>query len=228
MAGREPPPVGATTVITPDPTPRLKPAAALMWFGLVSGLVAWWLIARPVITLSNVERHAGHFGLVYAHAVAGTIMLFLGLANLYIGTTRRHFAYHKAIGLLYLVGGALGALAAMIIAASTAHKAAGAPILSNTSISLLSLATAWLLAAFMSYRAARNRRHDAHRAWMIRSYVLVWSFVFCRLASRVPSVGDLGGGEAFIWLSWVGPLVVCEVALQWRAGAAPQRVQRVR
>ena len=54
---------------------------------------------------------------------------------------------------------------------------------------------------------------------MIRSYVLVWSFVFCRLASRVPGVEDMGGGEAFIWLSWVGPLIVCEVALQWRSGS---------
>ena len=43
---------------------------------------------------------------------------------------------------------------------------------------------------------------------MIRSYVLVWSFVFCRIASRMTDIGQLGNGEAFIWLSWVGPLIV--------------------
>jgi len=33
-------------------------------------------------------------------------------------------------------------------------------------------------------------------------------------------VNDLGGGQAFIWLAWVGPLLVGELALQWRAGSA--------
>ena len=45
--------------------------------------------------------------------------------------------------------------------------------------------------------------------------MLVWSFVFCRLASRVVSLD----GEAFIWLSWVGPILVCEMVLQWDEGA---------
>ena len=50
---------------------------------------------------------------------------------------------------------------------------------------------------------------------MVRSYVLVWSFVFCRIASRVVPLDD----DAFIWLSWVGPLLVCEMVLQWGEGA---------
>lgn len=89
----------------------------------------------------------------------------------------------------------------------------------RTPVSLLTLSAAWLLAAGMAFRAVRNRRYDSHREWMIRSYVLVWAFVFCRLASRVQGVADMGGGAAFIWLSWVGPLIACEVALQWSAGS---------
>ena len=71
----------------------------------------------------------------------------------------------------------------------------------------------------MAYRSVRNKRYDSHRDWMIRSYVLAWSFVFCRIASRIPAVGNLGGGEAFIWLSWVAPILLCEIGLQWNAGA---------
>ena len=150
-------------------------------------------------------------------------MLFLGLANLYVGTTRKHFRYHKLIGRLYLIGGAFGAISAMVITGSLAHNTPGTGALSSISISLLTLATAWLLAAAMAYRAARNRRYDSHRDWMTRSYILVWSFVFCRLASRVPAVEHIGGEDAMIWLTWVGPLVLCEVALQWRAGARALR-----
>lgn len=192
-----------------------------MALGLITGLWAWWVIAPDVMafTRAGAERHAGHFGLVYFHALGGTIMLFLGLANLYIGTTRRFFQHHKLVGRLYLLGGALAAISAIVISGGTAHKAAGISALTNSNISLMALAVAWLLAAGMAFRAVRNRRYDSHREWMIRSYVLVWSFVFCRLSSRVPGVEDLGGGDAFIWLSWIGPLLMCEVALQWRAGS---------
>jgi hypothetical protein len=201
-----------------NPQP-FSPTKILLGLGLISSAIAWWLIAPPVITFGSTAKHSGHFGLVYFHVLGGTIMLFLGLANLYIGTTRRRFNYHKLLGRIYLIGGGLGAIAAILITSSSAHKSPGVSVLTNTTMSLLTLASAWLLAAAMAYRAVRNKRHDSHREWVIRSYVLAWSFVFCRLASRVPGVEDIGGGEAFIWLSWVGPLIVCEVALQWQRGA---------
>jgi len=202
-----------------DKPARLPLTEILLGLGLVSSAMAWFLIAPPVITFSSTAKHSGHFGVAYIHVLGGTVMLFLGLANLFVGVTRRHFNHHKLLGRIYLIGGGVGAIAAILITGSSAHKSPNVSVLTNVSISLLTLASAWLLAAGMAYRAVRNKRYDSHREWMIRSYVLAWSFVFCRLASRVPVVEDLGGGEAFIWLSWVGPLIVCEVALQWRRGS---------
>ena len=195
--------------------------STLLVLGFISSAWAWWVIAPDVVTFSSTgtEKHAGHFNLVYFHVLGGTLMLFLGLANLYIGTSGKFFQYHKLIGRLYLIGGGLGAISAIVITSSTAHKTAEGGTFTNTTISLLALAFAWLLAAGMAFRAVRNSRYDSHREWMIRSYVLVWSFVFCRLVTRIPGVEDMGGGNASIWLSWVGPLVICEVALQWRAGS---------
>ena len=155
--------------------------------------------------------------------IGGTAMLFLGGTNLYLAATRRSHALHRLIGRAYLVLGSLGALLAMSITLSTAHKAAGSPVLTNATVSLTMLALGWLIAAWMGWRAIRNRRIPAHRDWMIRSFVLAWSFVFCRLASRVPEIGGLGGGEAFIWLSWIAPLMICEIVLQWRAGGPQVR-----
>lgn len=198
---------------------RFSLTGILLAAGFISSALAWWLIAIPVTTFSSTDKHSGHFSLVFLHVLGGTIMLFLGLSNLYIGATQKHFKYHKILGRIYLIGGSIGSVAAIIITLSSAHKAAEVSTFTNTTISLLTLAAAWLLAAGMSYRAVRNGRYDSHRDWIIRSYVLAWSFVFCRLASRVPGVEDMGGGAAFIWLSWVGPLILCEVALQWRDGA---------
>lgn len=197
----------------------LSPMGVLLLLGLASGLVAWWMIAAPVAVMANVKSHTTHFPLVYVHMVGGTIMLFFGGANLYIGATRRHFKFHRLIGRTYLIGGAIAALLAIVITAGPAHKTDATIIFTNLSVSLMSLSLAWLGAAAMGLRAARNRRFESHRDWMIRSYVLAWSFVFCRIASRVTDIGSLGGGEAFIWLSWVAPFLFCELALQWRAGA---------
>lgn len=195
--------------------PGLLIAAAL-----VSSLPAWWLIAWPVATLSNVANHPDHFVLTFLHMAGGTGMLLLGAVNLYLATRRIAFAAHRQLGRAYLAFGAVGTLSAIAVALQPFHKEAGSPILTNISVSLAMLSLAWLAFAALGWRAVRNRRFDSHRDWMIRAYVLVWAFVFCRLGSRVPQLGDLGNGEAFSWLSWVGPMVLCEMALQWRHGAA--------
>ncbi|MDL2352166.1 MAG: DUF2306 domain-containing protein [Pseudomonadota bacterium] len=186
---------------------------------LVSSMAAWWLIAWPVATFSNVASHKGHFALTFVHMMGGTGMLTLGGLNLYLAARKQHYRIHRRVGQGYLSFGTFAALLAGWLAMTPAHKAAGAPVLTNMSVSLLMLATSWLACAGLGLRAARNRRFASHGEWMIRSYVLVWSFVFCRIASRIPAIGELGNGQAFIWLSWVGPLLVCEVLLQWPSGA---------
>ncbi len=191
----------------------------LLATALISSAVAWWMIAWPVASLSNVDAHRGHFALTFAHMLGGTGMLFLGGLNLYLAARQSHFQLHRRIGQSYLLLGVFGAIVAIIIALTPAHKSAGSPLLTNATVSLLMLASAWLAFAAFGWRAARNRRFPSHAQWMIRSYVLVWSFVFCRIASRVSDIDDLGNGEAFIWLSWVGPLIVCEMFLQWPEGS---------
>lgn len=196
-----------------------SPMGLLLILGLLSSAVAWWMIAWPIASFANEAKHTGHFPRLYPHMIGGTIMLFFGAANLYVGASRQHFKYHKFIGRVYLIGGSLGTIAALSINLTTAHKSDPTVIFTNSTVSIVTLALAWLGSAAMAYRAVRNKRYDSHREWIIRSYVLAWSFVFCRIASRVSDIDELGGGNAFIWLSWVAPLIVCEFALQWRAGA---------
>lgn len=191
----------------------------LLGGALISGMAAWWLIAWPVATLSNTADHKGHFAVTFIHMLGGTGMLSLGAANLYLAARKERYALHRRVGQAYLLFGTIAALFAAWITLTPAHKPDGSPILTNSSVSLVMLASAWLIFAALGWRAARNRRFASHGEWMVRSYVLVWSFVFCRIASRVPAIGELGGGQAFIWLSWVGPLILCEIVLQWDEGS---------
>ena len=192
----------------------------LLAAAFISSAVAWWMIALPVATLSNIPAHQGHFALTFAHLLGGTGMMVLGGLNLYLAARKDRFALHRRVGQGYLLFGAFGSVLALIVTLSPAHKTPGGDLLTNSTVSLAMLASAWLCFAALGWRAARNRRFASHGQWMIRSYVLVWSFVFCRVASRVTNIGELGNGEAFIWLSWVAPLLVCEMMLQWPQGSA--------
>ena len=191
----------------------------LLAAALVSSAVAWWMIAWPPLTFSNVAEHPEHFALTYAHVLGGTGMLLFGGLNLYLAARNDRFALHRVVGRTYLGFGVLGSVTAIAVTLTMAHKAAGSSIFTNATVSLLTLATAWLAFAAFGWRAARNRRFPSHAQWMIRSYVLAWAFVFCRIASRLSDIDELGSGEAFIWLSWVAPLILCELVLQWPEGA---------
>lgn len=192
----------------------------LLLLAIVSSAVAWWMIAWAPLTFANAAKHGGHFAVTYAHVLGGTGMLLFGGANLYLAAAKTNYPLHRLVGRLYLAFGAFGSLSAIAVTSTMAHKAAGTPVLTNVTVSLLTLACAWLGFAGLGWRAARNRRFVTHGQWMIRSYILAWSFVFCRIASRVSDIDDLGNGEAFIWLSWVAPLIVGEMVLQWPDGSA--------
>ena len=215
-----------TVPVSPTDRPWLTSAPGLaLVFAVVTGCIAWWLIAWPVFNLSAAANHKTHFPYVFVHTVGGTVMLFVGAANHYVGATRQHFRLHKLLGYTYVAGGMIGSVSAILLALSNGHAKAPAASFEvalmkadDIGWALAALGMAWLGATAMAVRAARNRRIDSHRAWMIRSYVLVWAFVLCRLVSKAPSLPEFGTGAALIWLSWIVPLFLCEVVLQWPAG----------
>lgn len=200
----------------------------MLALGIVTGAWAWQIIALPVFELEAAPRHPGHFAVTFMHALGGSLVLALGALNLYIGATRRWFHLHRQVGFGYLFTGTITSSLAMFVALTQVHASKGVSLafnpaaVTNVGWSLAMLSLAWLGAAAMAWRAARNRRYDNHRDWMIRSYVLAWSFVLCRVVDRVPGLEALpkmGGGESFIWISWMLPLGLAELGIQWRNGA---------
>ena len=183
---------------------------------VLSSLVFIILVAGPATQPAGLARHPGHVALLFAHIAGGIVMLLGGALALRIGLTRQGFNWHRQVGFTYLAGGAIASLSALYRSFDTSH---------TPGLSTGTLAAAWLMAAGMAWRAAHNRRFDTHREWMIRSYVLAWTFVFCRFWTRAMPA-DLQGGETdMIWLTWIVPVLLCEVALQWRRGGrlAPAR-----
>lgn len=200
--------------VRPERRYRHARVDALIGVAALSSLVFIWLIAFPALAPARLARHADHLPMLFTHVFGGMIMLLAGAVALRIGLTREWFQWHKPAGYTYLVSGTVGSVSALIRSFDVGH----APGLATGS-----LAAVWLLFSAMAFRAIRNRRIEQHRAWMIRSYVAAWTFVFCRFWTRVmPS--ELQGGETdMIWFTWVIPLFVTEALLQWRAGAKLSR-----
>jgi hypothetical protein len=189
--------------------------AILFALALLSTLPILWRVVLPMLSGTNWPEHGGHVPVVLAHAIGGLAMLGLGAAALYIGWTRKAFRRHKWFGYSYLILGGSGAVFALVLSIQAPHPPRSLYIATGT------LALVWLAVATMAWRAARNKRFDSHREWMIRSYVLTWTFVGCRLATMVDFYPWLGaeGTTAAIWVNWIVPLVICEIALRWKEGA---------
>ena len=183
---------------------------------LVTAIPTWWFVAIPILSgaPARFEAHLGHALWTYAHAVTGTVMLFSGAAALWIGWTRKVFRFHRLAGGAYLLTGLPASVIALglNVADIHGHVASAAPT--------GALAAAWLLAAAMAFRAIRNRRIDSHKHWVIRSYVLTWSFVFCRGVGSLPLDLPEGAATSLMWLTWIVPMLICEALLQWPQGSA--------
>lgn len=182
---------------------------------LVTSALIWWQFAWPILSGPNLNNHVGHTAGILIHTVGGTFMLGAGALALYIGWTKRWRKWHKVVGYAYLGGGSVGAVTAFILSVTYSHT------LQSLGVSTGALSVVWLAFATMALRAAINKRFDNHRDWVIRSYVVSWTFVGCRIAQEVPLFDHLGeeGFTAGVWLYWVMPVLMCEIALQWRHGA---------
>ncbi|MDQ3077752.1 MAG: DUF2306 domain-containing protein [Pseudomonadota bacterium] len=187
---------------------------ALTGVALLSSVIFIALVAGPAVQPERLARHPDHIPLLIAHIANGAIMLIAGAIALRIGLTRMWFRWHKPAGYTYLVSGSLASISAVIRSFDTAH---------TPGLATGTLAVVWLAFSAMAFRAIRNRRIDQHRAWMIRSYVAAWTFVFCRFYTRVMPSEVQGGETDMIWTTWVMPLFLTEVLLHWKAGAKLQR-----
>ena len=185
-----------------------------------------WLTHAPQSFIPghpDQTRHASHLSLRWLHILFASPALLFGPFTLWSGFRRRFLTAHTWLGRIYLVGGAIGVLGGMYLAAFAQHRPNG-----NFAAGLLVLGSVWLAAAAMAYRAVRHRRIDSHREWMIRSYLLTCSFVVCRLPEYswiAPVTTALGPGAdvTILWLGWTVPLFIAQIAIEWQRGARLKR-----
>lgn len=187
----------------------------LLTAAILTSLPVLWFFAIPIIDTSGAPAHMDHLATLYLHVIGGVSVIVTGGVALYIGWTRRIFRRHRWFGYAYLALGSMMAVSALTLSIEAPHEPRSLYVATAT------LAAVWLAVAAMAFRAARNQRFLVHRNWMIRSYVLTWTFVGCRIATNLNLFPTLGaeGATAAIWVNWIIPFVICEIALQWKSGS---------
>ena len=198
--------------------PPRWPLLGMLGAALAAALLFWVVAALPYLSWDPSRFGEGGAGFwprryqLLVHIAGGTLALFVGPVQLWLGETRSKLAWHRALGNVYLVGVAVGAAGAYYLALTTQ---AGWLYASG----LFCLAVAWTVTTGMAYRAIRARAIEQHREWMIRSFVVTLAFVVFRAIVAGLGMAGVGLIESLsfaAWVCWSVPLLLLEPCLQWR------------
>jgi uncharacterized membrane protein YozB (DUF420 family) len=136
--------------------------------------------------------------------LCGAVALTVGLIQLWLGLTGRARAWHRRLGRVYALSVLFGATAALYMLATIP------PPLGLYAAGLVGMEVAWIFTTGRGYFAIRRGALTLHRSWMLRSYVITFSFVVLRLMTAAMEAAGIGTEDsrfaAAAWLSWVIPL----------------------
>ena len=231
---------------------RWLPWSARAWF--VAALAGqWvfaayilWVLARPLLlddgaAVNRTSLITGHVegdtlgnASLLAHVLAAAVLNLVGLLQLVPALRRRYPGWHRVMGrafmTLALVGVATGLYMTWLRGSRLSDVSAVAISLNGVLI---------VLAVFMAWRLALQRRFDEHRRWAIRTFLLVsgvWTLRLGLMAWILLNQGPRGntaqldGPFDVFWVfgCYLIPLAVAELYFRAeRAGPIAQRVAAI-
>ena len=193
-----------------------------MWLAVL-GLALWYIWAYALRYLGSNSPASTDAVAFRVHVGLGIVALLLGPPQFIVAVRRKSRRVHRYLGRAYLVVIAVSAAAGTYIIVRHQHSLV-------FEMAVQALIMAWLLTTGMAYLAIRRRHLEQHREWMIRSYVVTFSFVVLRLGLNLLTFLDIGPPDqrvpSLTWFSFAVPLLLTEAILQGRqilAHSAPQR-----
>jgi uncharacterized membrane protein len=185
--------------------------ALMMFFAVaISGYaIALVVIGEPMYAPQLVASFKARPWGINPHAFFGALALFLGAIQ-FLRLTRRRPLLHRVLGRIYVVSAIVTGGAGLYMA----PYSYGGWI---THTGFAALAVALLTTTLAGLAAIRRGEQDAHRAWMTRSYALIFAAVALRIELPL-LVGFFRGFDPaykiVAWLCWVPNLSVAEIMLR--------------
>ncbi|MEV8636713.1 DUF2306 domain-containing protein [Streptosporangium sp. NPDC051023] len=198
-------------------SPWVYGLAALVVFNLIYALPRY-LSFDPTQSRTRIDpTFPLHYPVVVLHVVAGNLALVTVFLQLLPWIRRRHPAFHRMTGRVYVFGGVIptALLSLVLLPYSTAPMG---------KLGLATMAILWLATALTGYRMARRRRYMEHRRWMIYSFALAMGTSWGRVISQfaIPGKG-IDVAVFFDISSWMGWVVSLVAAYWWLERTSPRR-----
>jgi uncharacterized membrane protein len=149
------------------------------------------------------------------HVVGGVTALLVGPLQFVRVIRGRWPSFHRATGRLYVAACAIGAPSGFVLAMGST---AGPVVSVGFAIPALLCATfTWL-----GWRAAVERRFDAHAEWMLRSYGVIAVAITLRLLIPAAAFLDFDFLAAYrvnSWLAWIINVALVEYVIRRNRGS---------
>lgn len=200
---------------------------ALFWL-IVAGAAAWFLTDsfRFIATREapTGETFWGRRIWYFAHVALAIPVLLIAPIQFAASVRGRWPSLHRGLGRAYLAASLLGGLSALHLGSTIAAQ--------ETQVPLTLFAAVWIGFVVVAWQAARRRRFDLHRTFVIRATAIALSFVWVRMMAAGDEVllAFIENAELQAttrgWLSFVLPLLVAEAWLSWWPAAKPLFARR--
>jgi uncharacterized membrane protein len=154
-------------------------------------------------------------GVLLLHFSGGAVALLTGPFQFWEDLRNTRRALHRAMGITYVLAIAVSAPCAAFLSFTTAYSVGWA-----YAFSLHVWVSAWMIATFLAYRYARQKRFKLHKEWAVRSYLVTLAFVISALLYKIPAVARQGSfaevSPGLFWGAWAIPLFAFDVVLSSR------------
>jgi uncharacterized membrane protein len=199
--------------MTPVTTsPRLNRGLWGLMAFLSVGIAAFSFRYLPRIGMlsPDILRNLFHRPWLDVHVAGAATALLMGPLQFLPRLRARRRTVHRWIGRTYVVACLIGAVGGLFLAFGTT----AGPI---ATAGFGSLAVVWFFVNVQGWRSAIDRRFDAHRAWMIRSFALTFAAVTLRLyipIGMMLHLPFLDAYRAISFLAWVPNLILAELYIR--------------
>src|SRR6478609_243624 len=183
---------------------------------LILTLFAGKFVVRDVLPYFGFDKET--FGVYWnfkwiliGHISGGLLALLIGPFQFWKKLRDKYPAIHRLTGRVYLIMTLIAAICSTYLAWSSSIQLNFA-----WAFALQVSAIAWATTGLMAYISVRSGRITQHKEWMVRSYILTFSFAIFRWLIDIPLVINLmeNSGErkpTMAWFSWVVPLLIAEI-----------------
>jgi hypothetical protein len=175
----------------------------------IAGISSRYFTFNPALAAPPFQaRVAGHDPWLFLHIGGGITALTVGSFQFSRLLRTRYLAWHRRLGIAYLIAATVGGLAGFRIALESSGGLA-------THFGFGILAIAWLITTAMAYRRVLQRKIQSHREWMIRSFALTFAAVTLRLwlplFAGVLKLDFMQAYQTISWLCWVPNILIAEI-----------------